>query len=125
MRSRSARSGVALAPLPRAAAAAPSPCPSLEGKFLVLGGDDGKLAGKVEPLKHPGFTKEVLGYDPAADAWDLPRRGLLCPGHHRLRQVEQRFCGRQRRDPPLHPFDRRLVGARGVRLGWRKCPAGP
>ena len=58
-----------LAPLPRAAAAAPSPCPLLGGKFLVVGGDDGKLAGKVEPLKHPGFSKEILGYDAQLDAW--------------------------------------------------------
>jgi len=58
-----------LAPLPRAVAAAPSPCPSLEGKFLLVGGDDGKLAGKVEPLKHPGFAKDLLGYDPTTDTW--------------------------------------------------------
>jgi hypothetical protein len=71
-----------LAPLPRGAAAAPSPLPvAREGEFLVLGGDDsGKLAGKVEPCSSiPASPRRVLGYDPAADACRPPSARAPAP----------------------------------------------
>jgi len=58
-----------LAALPHALAAAPSPCPVMDDKILILGGDDGKLAGKVEALKHPGFSKQILSYNRTTDTW--------------------------------------------------------
>jgi N-acetylneuraminate epimerase len=58
-----------LAMLPRPVAGAPSPCPVFDDEILLLGGDDGKLAGKVEAAKHPGYAKRVLAYDRTADAW--------------------------------------------------------
>ena len=58
-----------LSAMPRAIAGAPSPCPIFDNEILVLGGDDGKLAGKVEAAKHPGYTKSVLSYDKSTDTW--------------------------------------------------------
>jgi N-acetylneuraminate epimerase len=59
-----------LADLPRPAVAAPSPAPALDGsRLLVLSGDDGTKAN-FRPLdQHPGFAKDVLAYDIAANAW--------------------------------------------------------
>ena len=55
--------------LPRPAVAAPSPVPLLNGRLLVISGDDGTRVGfKPEP-QHPGFPRTVLAYDPAAHAW--------------------------------------------------------
>ncbi len=58
-----------LAPLPRPIAAAPTPCPFVGEQALLLGGDDGTLAGKVEGAKHPGFSKKILSYDKTLDTW--------------------------------------------------------
>jgi N-acetylneuraminic acid mutarotase len=55
--------------LPRVAVAAPSPAPVRFGKLLVLGGDDGALVNFEPKAKHPGFPRDVLSYDPAANAW--------------------------------------------------------
>ena len=55
--------------LPSALAAAPSPCPVIGDEIYLLGGDDGKLSGKIEPAKHPGFSKEILIYNKALDTW--------------------------------------------------------
>ncbi|MEJ1974031.1 MAG: hypothetical protein WDM96_16720 [Lacunisphaera sp.] len=57
-----------LADLPRPAVAAPTPAPFVAGRLLVLGGDDGAQVG-VAPGEHRGFPRDVLAYDPAADAW--------------------------------------------------------
>ena len=57
-----------LADLPRVAVAAPTPAPSIGGKLLVIGGDDGVQAS-VAPTAHKGFPRDVLAYDPKADAW--------------------------------------------------------
>ena len=59
-----------VADLPRPLVAAPA---LAEGDRLirVFGGDDGEHAARVFELKekHPGFRKEVLVYDTAADRW--------------------------------------------------------
>ncbi|MSU24873.1 MAG: galactose oxidase [Opitutus sp.] len=57
-----------VADLPRVAVAAPSPAPSVGGKLLVIGGDDGGQAS-VAPTEHKGFPRDVLAYDPVANAW--------------------------------------------------------
>lgn len=57
------------APLPHALAAAPSPCPVIEDQIFLLGGDDGKLSGKIEAAKHPGFSSEILIYNKNLDTW--------------------------------------------------------
>ena len=54
--------------LPRVAVAAPSPAPSVGGKLLVIGGDDGVQAS-VPPTEHKGFPRGVLAYDPKTEAW--------------------------------------------------------
>jgi N-acetylneuraminic acid mutarotase len=64
-----------LAPMPRPLAAAPSPCPVIDDNILILGGDDGKIAGKVEAPKHPGYSKSVLSYDKVKDAWSEAEEG--------------------------------------------------
>ena len=60
-----------LADLPRAAVAAPSPAPASGSKLLILTGDDG-LNVTFQPVeKHPGFPRNALCYDTAADAWTV------------------------------------------------------
>ncbi len=58
-----------IADLPTTLAAAPSPCPSDPSGIYVLGGDDGSKVGFKPPEKHPGFSKQLLRYDPAHDQW--------------------------------------------------------
>ncbi|MEY5027120.1 MAG: hypothetical protein RLZZ244_2648 [Verrucomicrobiota bacterium] len=59
-----------LADLPRAAIAAPSPAtPLAASRLLILGGDDGTLAGFAPLHAHPGFSTEILSYDPTLDRW--------------------------------------------------------
>jgi len=59
-----------LADLPRAAVAAASPA-VLAGvsSLLVVGGDDGELVGFEPRAVHPGFPREILGYDSVTDTW--------------------------------------------------------
>jgi solute:Na+ symporter, SSS family len=59
-----------LADLPRAAVAAPSPA-ALAGvsSLLVVGGDDGELVGFEPRAAHPGFPREILGYEGVTDTW--------------------------------------------------------
>lgn len=64
-----------LADLPRVSVAAPSPAPIREGRFLVLGGDDGSLVHFEPPNKHPGFPRDVLAYDWKNDSWGV--HGIL------------------------------------------------
>ena len=40
----------------------------VNGKLLMIGGDDGAQAS-VAPTAHTGFGRDVLAYDPAANAW--------------------------------------------------------
>ena len=59
-----------LADLPRAAVAAASPAPVLgNNRLLVISGDDGSKLGFKPETQHPGFPREILAYDPAADRW--------------------------------------------------------
>ncbi|MDP3071468.1 MAG: hypothetical protein Q8N18_14350 [Opitutaceae bacterium] len=57
-----------LADLPRVAVAAPALAPLVQGKLLVLGGDDGAQLG-VDPTAHRGFPRDMLAYDPDANTW--------------------------------------------------------
>lgn len=61
----------ALAALPRASVAAPSPAPLRGGQFLLLGGDDGALVNFEPKDKHPGFPRDVLTYDWKQDVWSI------------------------------------------------------
>jgi len=58
-----------LADLPRPIAAAATPCPVVGPIVALISGDDGSLAGKFEPAKHPGFSKAILTYDTQFNAW--------------------------------------------------------
>jgi N-acetylneuraminate epimerase len=58
-----------LADLPRAAVAAASPSPVRDGKMFIVSGDDGQQVNLASPAEHRGFTKDVLCFDPAANAW--------------------------------------------------------
>ncbi|HEY4416500.1 MAG TPA: galactose oxidase [Verrucomicrobiae bacterium] len=58
-----------LADLPKPSVAAPSPAPSVDSTFFIVGGDDGSLAGFQPVEKHPGFPKTILAYDAAKDRW--------------------------------------------------------
>lgn len=58
----------ALADLPGAAVAAPTPMPLHAGRLLLLGGDDGAQI-HLPPEQHQGFSKVILAYDPASHAW--------------------------------------------------------
>ena len=75
-----------LADLPKPVVAAPAPAPFMDGKFLLLAGDDGSRAGFTPPEKHPGFPKTILAYDLARDAWSeagevpAPRATAPCVG---------------------------------------------
>jgi N-acetylneuraminate epimerase len=58
-----------IADLPRVAVAAPSPAPVVNGKLLVIGGDDGAQIN-TPPTEHKGFPRTVLAYHPASDRWE-------------------------------------------------------
>jgi N-acetylneuraminic acid mutarotase len=57
-----------LADLPRVAVAPPAPAPAVGGLLLILGGDDGSQVA-TPPLKHNGFRRDVLAYDPKQNSW--------------------------------------------------------
>jgi len=57
-----------IADLPHPVVAAPSPAPTDNSGFYVLGGDDGSQFG-VGPDKHRGFSKKVLRYDSKTEKW--------------------------------------------------------
>ena len=58
-----------VADLPKPVVAAPTPAPTADSKFFILGGDDGSLVGFQPPEKHPGFSKSILTYDARSNAW--------------------------------------------------------
>ena len=58
-----------LADLPHVAMAAPSPAPVVNGRLLVIGGDDGAQVNAL-PDQHKGFRHDVLAYDPEFDRWE-------------------------------------------------------
>lgn len=58
------------ADMPTPIVAAPSPAPVIgSGEVVVLGGDTGVHVGFEPPDRHPGFSRRLLAYDPAQDAW--------------------------------------------------------
>jgi N-acetylneuraminic acid mutarotase len=73
-----------LADLPKPSVAAASPAPFVEGRFLLIGGDDGSQVGFQPAEKHPGFPRAILSYDSALDRWaetgevPAPRATLPC-----------------------------------------------
>jgi N-acetylneuraminate epimerase len=60
-----------IADLPGSVAAAASPAYATKNGLLVFGGDDGQTAAAAAVLKekHPGFSKQVLNYNPLANSW--------------------------------------------------------
>jgi len=58
-----------LADLPQPSVAAPSPAPVIDSTLLLVGGDDGSLAGFSPPELHPGFSKTVLALDLRTGTW--------------------------------------------------------
>jgi len=67
-----------LADLPRAAVAAPSPAfATADSRLLVVSGDDGLHVGFRPETAHPGFPRDVLAYDVAANAWQSLGPGPL------------------------------------------------
>jgi N-acetylneuraminic acid mutarotase len=58
-----------LADLPHAVVAAPSPAPLVNGRLLILGGDDGTQVNTL-PAQHLGFRRDVLAYDPKTERWE-------------------------------------------------------
>ena len=66
-----------LADLPRAAVAAASPAPLVDGSsLLVISGDDGVNVGFDPPARHPGFPRDVLAFDVNAETWSV-RQGQV------------------------------------------------
>ena len=64
--------------LPRAVVGAPSPAPSDDMGFYVLGGDDGSQL-TAAPDRHTGFSKKVLRYSGASGAWADTGEELAAP----------------------------------------------
>lgn len=58
-----------LADLPKPCVAAPTPGPIVDSTLLLVGGDDGSLAGFQPPEKHPGFARTILGLDLRTGKW--------------------------------------------------------
>lgn len=59
-----------IASMPRPAVAAPSPSPAFgPSNFLILGGDDGSLAGRPASPDHPGFPRTILNYQTVTGEW--------------------------------------------------------
>lgn len=57
--------------LPYPVAAAPGPASFIDGRIVMLGGDDGVIAGAGAVLKeaHPGFSRGILQFDLHSNAW--------------------------------------------------------
>lgn len=55
--------------VPHVAVAAPGPAPVLDGKILIIGGDDGTLVNFEPKSAHPGFPRGVLAFDLEAKNW--------------------------------------------------------
>lgn len=62
-----------IADLPAAVVAAPSPAPSDERGFYLLGGDNGKQV-VTPPNEHRGFSDTLLRYDSKNDLWIEERK---------------------------------------------------
>lgn len=55
--------------LPRPSVAAPSPAPVIDSTLLLVGGDDGSLAGFQPVEQHPGFPKAAQALDLRTEKW--------------------------------------------------------
>lgn len=55
--------------MPRVAVAAPNPAPVVDGKILIIGGDDGANVNFEPKSKHPGFPRDVLAFDLKSQSW--------------------------------------------------------
>lgn len=55
--------------MPRAAVAAASPAPVIDGALLIVSGDDGANVGFTPPTAHPGFPRNVLAFDVRQEKW--------------------------------------------------------
>lgn len=81
---REGRGWEALPDLPKPSVAAPTPAPVVDGRILLLGGDDGSRVGFQPIEKHPGFPATTLAYDVAGRRWSeagatpAPRATLPC-----------------------------------------------
>ena len=58
-----------IADLPHVTVAAPSPAPVMNGRLLLIGGDDGSQVS-TPPADHKGFRRDVLAYNPKTDQWE-------------------------------------------------------
>jgi len=63
----------AMASLPHAVVAAPSPAYYADGTWTIFGGDDGVMASQASELKekHPGFSDTMLQYKMAENQWQI------------------------------------------------------
>ncbi|MFN7561860.1 MAG: galactose oxidase [Prosthecobacter sp.] len=55
--------------MPRVAVAAPGPAPVVDGSILIIGGDDGANVNFEPKSAHPGFPRDVLGFDVNSQTW--------------------------------------------------------
>lgn len=73
----------AIADLPAGCVAPPTPSPSTDDGFLVLGGDDGANVNFEPKTLHPGFPHTLLAYDTAQNTWsklsDMPFANVTNP----------------------------------------------
>ncbi len=60
-----------LADLPRAVVAAPSPAVVQGSQLLIISGDDGAHVNFQPVTKHPGFPRQILGYDTVKETWSV------------------------------------------------------
>jgi N-acetylneuraminate epimerase len=58
-----------IADLPKPSVAAPSPAPVVDGRILLIAGDDGSRVGFQPVDQHPGFPAKIFAYDPGLDQW--------------------------------------------------------
>jgi N-acetylneuraminic acid mutarotase len=72
-----------IADLPNSVAAAPTPAYAAAASLLVFGGDDGKIAPEAASLKenHPGFSEQVLSYNPVANTWKIAGKIFTAKQH--------------------------------------------
>jgi N-acetylneuraminic acid mutarotase len=55
--------------MPRASVAAPNPAPVVDGKILIIGGDDGANVNFEPKSKHPGFPRSIMAFDLKTQSW--------------------------------------------------------
>jgi N-acetylneuraminate epimerase len=73
-----------IADLPQPTVAAPSPAIILDSKLCIFGGDAGTHVGFQPPERHPGFSNQMLSYDPEQNKWlthteELPAARVTVP----------------------------------------------